>query len=133
MFGCLAVYIGEKIVLILREKSTYPSDNGVWLATTEEHHSSLRSEFPHMRSIGLLGKKITGWQVRLPTRPISRKLHCVPAISCLPAIRESAKCRAAENQFGLIGKQPQNVRQAEAGRIARSPPPLRTSLGIDDH
>jgi len=63
MFGCLAVYIGEKIVLILREKSTYPSDNGVWLATTEEHHSSLRSEFPHMRSIGLLGKKITGWQV----------------------------------------------------------------------
>ncbi len=63
MFGCLAVYVEEKIVLILREKPKYPADNGVWLATTEEHHQSLRSEFPRMRSIGLLGKKITGWQV----------------------------------------------------------------------
>ena len=63
MFGCLAVYIGEKIVLIFREKPTYPMDNGVWLATTEEHHESLRREFPSMRSIRLLGKKVTGWQV----------------------------------------------------------------------
>ena len=63
MFGCLAVYVGEKIVLVLREKPTYPKDNGVWLATTPEHHESLRSEFPDMRSIGVLGKKVTGWQV----------------------------------------------------------------------
>ena len=63
MFGCLAIYVQEKIVLILREKATYPRDNGLWLATTEEHHLSLGLEFPQMRSIGLLGKKITGWQV----------------------------------------------------------------------
>lgn len=66
MFGCLAVYVGEKIVLILRDKPPFPADNGVWLATTEEHHTSLRRDFPTMRSIGLLGKKVTGWQV-LPT------------------------------------------------------------------
>jgi hypothetical protein len=35
----------------------------VWLATTEEHHQSLRQEFPNMRSIQVLGKKVTGWQV----------------------------------------------------------------------
>jgi len=35
----------------------------VWLATTEEHHDSLRREFPHMRSIQVLGKKVTGWQI----------------------------------------------------------------------
>jgi hypothetical protein len=63
MFGCLAIYVKEKIVLILREKPTYPEDNGVWLATTPEHHASLRREFPNMRSIKLLGKKVTGWQV----------------------------------------------------------------------
>jgi hypothetical protein len=63
MFGCLAVYVKEKIVLILRDKRENTADNGVWLATTEEHHQSLRREFPHMRSIGVLGKKITGWQV----------------------------------------------------------------------
>src|SRR6266566_6002979 len=63
MFGCLAVYVGEKIVLILRDRPKYPKDNGVWIATTLEHHESLRREFPNMRSIGLLGNKITGWQV----------------------------------------------------------------------
>lgn len=63
MFGCLAVYVGEKIMLILRDKRDSPADNGVWLATTQEHHQSLRREFPNMRSIGVLGKKVTGWQI----------------------------------------------------------------------
>jgi hypothetical protein len=63
MFGCLAVYLGDKIVLILREGREPPADNGVWLATTEEHHHSLAREFPNMRSIQLFGNKITGWQV----------------------------------------------------------------------
>jgi hypothetical protein len=63
MFGCLAVYVGPKIVLILREKRG-GADNGVWLATTWEHHESLRADFPSMRSIGVLGGgKETGWQI----------------------------------------------------------------------
>jgi len=32
--------------------------NGVWLATTEEHHESLRREFRNMRSIQVLGEKV---------------------------------------------------------------------------
>jgi hypothetical protein len=63
MFGCLAVYIREKIVLILRDKAGRSPDDGIWLATTEEHHESLRIEFPSMRSITVLGKGLTGWQV----------------------------------------------------------------------
>ena len=63
MFGCTAVYIEDKIVLVLREKPGPSPDNGVWLATTVEHHESLRREFPNMRSIQVLGKKVTGWQV----------------------------------------------------------------------
>lgn len=63
MFGCLAVYVGEKIVLVLRDKPGHSPDNGVWLATTQEHHESLRREFPNMRSINVLGKEVTGWQV----------------------------------------------------------------------
>jgi len=62
MFGCLAVYLGDKIVLILRDKATFTADNGVWLATASEHHESLRPEFPNMRSVKLLGKKVTEWQ-----------------------------------------------------------------------
>ena len=63
MFGCLAVYVGEKIVLILRDKPGDSADNGVWLATTVDHHESLRREFPNMRSIQVFGKRVTGWQV----------------------------------------------------------------------
>jgi hypothetical protein len=63
MFGCLAIYVKDKIVLILRDKRGSGADNGVWLATTEEHHASLRREFPNMRSIQVLGKAVTGWQV----------------------------------------------------------------------
>jgi len=63
MFGCLAIYVEDKIVLILRDKRGETADNGVWLATTEDHHDSLRSDFPNMRSIQAFGKKVTGWQV----------------------------------------------------------------------
>jgi len=63
MFGCLAIYVGDKIVLMLREKRKQREDNGLWLATTEEHHKSLRREFASMRSIQLFGKEVTGWQV----------------------------------------------------------------------
>ena len=63
MFGCVAVYVADKIIFALRDKPESQSDNGVWLATTLEHHESLRREFPSMRSIRVLGKKVTGWQV----------------------------------------------------------------------
>ena len=69
MFGCLAVYVREKIVLILRDKPTHAPDNGVWLATTERHHESLRREFPNMRSIEVLGKGVTGWQILASDTP----------------------------------------------------------------
>jgi len=63
MFGCHAVYIGPRIVFILRDRPDYPKDNGVWLATTAEHHESLLQEFPNMRSLGLFGKEVTHWQI----------------------------------------------------------------------
>ncbi len=63
MFSCVAVYVGEKIVFALRDRPNAADDNGVWLATSHEHHESLRGEFPNMRSIGVLGKPDTGWQL----------------------------------------------------------------------
>ena len=63
MFGCTAIYLGERIIAVLRERPTATDDNGVWLATTREHHESLRAELPSLRSIGVLaGGGVTGWQ-----------------------------------------------------------------------
>jgi len=101
MFGCLAVYVEDKIVLILRSKREKTADNGVWLATTQEHHDSLRREFPNMRSIQAFGKKVTGWQV-------------LPADA--PDFEEAAlrACELIATRDPRIGKVP------GAGRASRS-------------
>jgi hypothetical protein len=106
MFGCLAVYRGDKIVLILRDRRDPPADNGVWLATTEEHHESLAREFPSMRSIELFGKGTTGWQV-------------LPADA---ADFEQAALRACElilDRDPRIGKVPKSRRKPKARTVAK--------------
>ncbi len=62
-FSGYAVYIGPKFVLILHDSPKSPADQGVWLATSAEHHESLRGEFPNMRSVQLFGTPVTSWQV----------------------------------------------------------------------
>jgi hypothetical protein len=62
MFGCHAIYVWGKIVLILRKKEGFEHDNGVWVATTKAHHESLRKDFPSLRSISLFGGAESGWQ-----------------------------------------------------------------------
>jgi hypothetical protein len=76
----------------------------MWVATTLEHHASLRRELPSMRSIEVFGKgeRETGWQV-------------------LPADAEDfeeAALRACELILGRdprIGKVPKAKRPRAAG------------------
>lgn len=49
MFGGLAVYVGEKLVLFLYDREKWPDFKGVSLATTPEHYSSLAQEFSSKR------------------------------------------------------------------------------------
>lgn len=65
MFGCTAVYSGEKLLFILRKKEDHTSSNGVWISTSAEHHASLKKIFPSLRSIPVLssGTKETSWQM----------------------------------------------------------------------
>src|SRR6188768_1680514 len=62
MFGCHALYLEDKMLLMLRNKEAYPRDNGVWVATTPEHVNSLKQAFPSMRPVELLGENVTAWQ-----------------------------------------------------------------------
>ena len=119
MFGCLAVYVEDKIVLILRDKPAKPmgqpdsaADNGVWIATTANHHDSLRREFPHMRSIQVLGKRVTNWQVLPADAPdfeeaVLRacKLICArdPRIGKIPKRRMKPKSRSPK---GIAARRP---------------------------
>ena len=66
MFGGHAVYISDKIVLMLRDSLKAPEDNGLWLVFAEGHEFSkipaaLKKEFPSIRLIALLGGAIKHW------------------------------------------------------------------------
>ncbi len=106
MFGCLAVYVGDKIVFVLRDKPDKSSDNGMWLATTKEHHESLRREFPNMRSIQVLGKDVTGWQTLPADAPDFEEA----------ALRACELIVAGDPRIGKIPK-----RRASARKTSRAP------------
>ena len=106
MFGCLAVYCGEKILICLRDKpeQDHLDDNGVWLATSKEHHDSLKRDLPSMRDVQLLaGGAPTSWQ-NLPSesdrfeedalRACELLLRGDPRIGKVPERRKKAKPQA---------------------------------------
>jgi len=64
MFSGFAVYIGDRIVAMLRESEKSSQDNGVWLVLSEGTNpadAKLRHEFPSLRKIDLLNGKISHW------------------------------------------------------------------------
>lgn len=66
MFSGFAVYVGDKIVLMLRDSPKHPEDNGAWLVFSETANPAdpgIRRDFPSIRLIGLLGGKIGHWRL----------------------------------------------------------------------
>jgi hypothetical protein len=66
MFSGYSVYVGDKIVCMLRDRPKAPEDNGLWLVFSESADvtsPALRREFPSLREIGILGGKITHWLI----------------------------------------------------------------------
>lgn len=63
VFGFSYVYLGETLLLALRDGMKHPRYNGVWLFTQAEHIESLRREFPELprRSFWKSGKN--GWVI----------------------------------------------------------------------
>ena len=65
MFGMWALYLNTKIVLILRHRKDFPEANGVWIATNQEDHKSLKTDLPSLCSISNYSNTIreTEWQM----------------------------------------------------------------------
>jgi len=114
MFGCLAVYVEEKIVMILRDRADSPVDNGVWLATTAEHHASLSGAFPRMRSIRLFGTESTHWQVLPADAPDFEEM----------ALRACELIRARDPRIGKVPK-----RRRRSGLPQATPKAKRKARG----
>lgn len=52
-------------MFITRKKPSHEDSNGIWIATSHEHHESLKKEFPYLESVHVLneGKGETGWRL----------------------------------------------------------------------
>jgi hypothetical protein len=64
VFSGFGVYVGDRIVLMLRDSPKSPRDNGVWLVLSDgvdPSDTKLRREFPSIRPIELLRSKIGHW------------------------------------------------------------------------
>ena len=48
MFGMHYIYLGKRIMLILRKRDNEPELNGIWVATGKEHHESLKNNVPEL-------------------------------------------------------------------------------------
>ena len=112
MFGCTAVYVEERIVFALRNRKD--RDDGVWVATTKEHHASLRRELPNLRSISVFGIGETGWQV-LPadTEDFEESvlLACALVRARDPRIGKVPKPRKAKSQKARDGSERRGPRK----------------------
>jgi hypothetical protein len=116
MFGCVAVYVGEKIVFILRDRPVRRDDNGVWIATTREHHDSLRSELSGLRSIGVLaGGGETGWQNLPAEHPDFEDA----------VLRACALVRAGDPRIGKVPSRTLPRRTPPSGAVPPKGPPRR--------
>lgn len=62
MFGCIAVYLGERIVMVLRDKGPSDADNGVWLAFEPEREAEVSSAFPRLQAIEVFSGSVRGWR-----------------------------------------------------------------------
>jgi hypothetical protein len=85
MFSGFAVYVGEKIMLMLRDSPKHPEDNGVWLVFSEIANLDdprLRKDFPSLRLIGLLGGKIGHWRL-IPAESQTFESEALYACDCL--------------------------------------------------
>lgn len=63
MFGAFGLYRQNQILMILRKREEYTSDNGMWLAIPSEHWADLKKEIKELRDIVMFGPGPTGWQV----------------------------------------------------------------------
>jgi hypothetical protein len=66
MFSGFAVYSGDLLICMLRERDKSPRDNGFWLVLSETANAAdpgLRKEFPSLRPIELVCGAIGHWLV----------------------------------------------------------------------
>ena len=116
MFSGYAVYAGDKLILMLRDRPTHLEDNGIWIVCANETETvkgrrTLRSEFPSMRTIKLLGGMIKHWMLLPSDSPNfeTEAMHaCDLALAHDPRLGRIPESRKAKKPKHQPSKPPPN-------------------------
>jgi hypothetical protein len=85
MFSGFAVYLGDRIVCMLRDHHKSPRDNGVWLVLSDSTNPAdpeFYREFPSLRTIELLRSKVGHWLL-IPSDSPSFEMEALHACDLL--------------------------------------------------
>ena len=101
MFGCTAVYVGSKIVLVLRKKEKRDTDTGIWVCIPDEQVVEMKKRFPMLRGVSFFENENSAWQ-NLPEE--------------FPDFEEVALelCGMIKKGTPLIGRVPKQKKQSSA-------------------
>jgi hypothetical protein len=61
LFSSHGVYVGDKLVFILRDKGSKDSDRGVWVVSEKDQTEAIHAVLPNLRRVDLLGDFIKNW------------------------------------------------------------------------
>ena len=62
MFGCTAIYVGSKIVLVLRKKEKMDLDTGIWVCIPDEYTLEMKTKFPILKGVTFFENENSAWQ-----------------------------------------------------------------------
>src|SRR5271169_6500097 len=106
MFSGFAVYVGDRIVFMLRDHQKSPRDNGVWLVLSESADPGdpeLRREFPSIPGLSCWATRSdTGSSSRVTARA-SRWRRFMRAICCYSTTLAWDESQNQDGSFGRTG------------------------------
>ncbi len=108
MFGSTAVYVGEQVVFILRQKGT--DDDGVWLAFEPGREDEVKAALPNIVRIHAL-PNVRNWRKLAASHPSFEE--------------DVARACALVREGGLLGKTPDRAKAKKARRTAERAPATR--------
>jgi hypothetical protein len=95
MFGCTAIYVGEKIMLVLRKKEKTDDDTGIWVCIPDNHVAEMKQAFPMLRGVSFFEDPHSAWQTLHESEPEFEEL----------ALKFCALIRKRDPRIGRIPKQ----------------------------
>jgi len=94
MFGCTAVYVGEKIVLVFCDRDKMKNDIGIWVCIPNTFCQEMKRSFPALRGVSFFANENSAWQCLPQAHPDFEEL----------ALELSKMIRSKDPRIGRIPK-----------------------------